>query len=59
VFDVNGRLVKRLASGVYPAGRHMARWDGKDEGGRAAPAGIYWCRLVTAGGRLERRVVRL
>jgi hypothetical protein len=59
VFDVNGRLVKRLAWGAYTAGRHTARWDGKDEGGRAAPAGVYWCRLVTAGGTLERRLVRL
>ncbi|HKA24985.1 MAG TPA: S8 family serine peptidase [Candidatus Eisenbacteria bacterium] len=59
VFDVNGRLVKRLAFGAYPAGRHAARWDGTNEGGRAAPAGIYWCRLVTAAGVLEKRLVRL
>jgi flagellar hook assembly protein FlgD len=59
VFDVNGRLVKTLASGAYPAGRHVARWDGMDAGGRAAPAGVYWARLMTAAGMLERRLVRL
>ena len=59
VFDVNGRLVKTLASGSYPAGRHAARWDGKDAGGRAAPSGVYWARLVTQAGMLERRLVRL
>jgi hypothetical protein len=59
VFDVNGRLVKRLATGAYPAGRHVARWDGTDEGGRAAASGIYFCRLVTATGTLERRLVHL
>jgi hypothetical protein len=59
VFDVNGRLVKRLISGALPAGRHAARWDGSDESGRSAPAGIYWCRLLTAEGAIERRLVRL
>lgn len=59
VFDVNGRLVKTLASGAYPAGRHTARWDGMDSGGRAAPAGVYFAKLVTRAGTLERRLVRL
>jgi hypothetical protein len=59
VFNVNGRLVKTLASGSYQAGHHVAQWDGTDASGRAAPAGVYWARLVTAGGMLERRIVRL
>jgi hypothetical protein len=42
VFDARGRLVKRLLSGVTPAGIHRISWDGADERGRAAPAGVYF-----------------
>jgi flagellar hook assembly protein FlgD len=59
VFDVQGRLVRPLVSGEYPAGRHASTWDGLDRRGRPAPAGVYWCRLTTAQGRIERRIVRL
>ena len=59
VFDVRGKLVRGLASGAYPAGRHVASWDGLDRSGRPAPAGVYWCRLTTVSGRIERRLVRL
>lgn len=50
VFDPRGRLVRMLESGPHPAGRHQANWDGLDAAGRAAPAGIYLCRLAGAHG---------
>jgi hypothetical protein len=48
VFDVAGRLVKRLVHEDVPAGIHEAIWEGKDTGGREAAAGVYFFRLKTS-----------
>jgi hypothetical protein len=50
VLDARGRLVRTLVNGTYPAGRHQGIWDGRDEDGEDASAGVYFCRLE-AGGR--------
>lgn len=53
VFDIRGRLVRRLLSGVpYQAGRHVVPWTGIDDGQRSLPSGTYFCRLE-AGGYVE------
>jgi hypothetical protein len=56
VHDVSGRLVRRLESGPRAVGRHVARWDGSDSRGHAAPAGVYFVRFcageVVSTGRL-------
>jgi len=56
VFDTQGRLVKRLADGAFPAGVHQLRWDGRDQGGARLGAGLYFYRLVTPEGRFEKRM---
>ena len=47
VFDVAGRLVKRLVSESMSAGRHEAVWEGRDTAGRQASAGVYFFQLKT------------
>jgi len=49
LFDVAGRLVRWLgqAGGDGPP---VIAWDGRDEGGRMVPAGLYLARGVTASG---------
>ncbi|MEO5617443.1 MAG: S8 family serine peptidase [Candidatus Eisenbacteria bacterium] len=59
VFDTQGRLVKRLAEGAFPAGVHQARWDGRDQSGSRLGAGLYFYRLVTPQGRFEKRMALL
>lgn len=49
VYDVRGRLVRRLLDAVLPAGRHEAMWDGRDEHGAAVPSGTYVARLRAPG----------
>lgn len=59
VYDVGGRLVRTLASGIRAAGTHEADWDGRDVHGRRPQPGVYLIRLQ-AGDRAEsRRVVLL
>jgi hypothetical protein len=47
IFDAGGRLVRTLVEGEMPAGDHSETWNGKDDHGRAAASGIYFCRLET------------
>jgi hypothetical protein len=58
IHGLDGRLVRRLVQGAGP-GRAQVVWDGTDGRGRAAPAGIYFCRLETGGQRTCARVMRL
>jgi hypothetical protein len=48
VFDLLGRKVASLASGLYPAGFHAVVWDLKDAGGASVHPGVYVYRM-TAG----------
>ncbi len=47
VYDLAGRLVRRLHSGGLEAGRHQVLWDGRGSQGRLAAAGVYFYRLST------------
>ena len=39
--------LRTLATGPRASGEHVARWDGRDERGRAVAAGVYLYRLRT------------
>ena len=47
VYDVRGRLVRRLLVEGRQAGRGEIDWDGRDEDGRPAASGVYLVRLAT------------
>lgn len=53
VYDVAGRLVRRLASGSVDTGERALEWDGRDEGGMDAPSGVYLVRLHSEAGVLR------
>ncbi len=59
LLDVAGRRVRTLVDGALAAGAHELAWDGRDEGGAPAPAGLYWARLEANGERATRRLVRV
>ena len=60
VYDVSGRLVRSLVPGVLQdAGRYLIEWDGRDESGAPAAAGLYFSRLEAGGQRDARRLVRM
>lgn len=50
VYDVQGRVVRRLAEGVHPADSYQVEWDGLDESGARAAKGVYFLKLK-AGAR--------
>lgn len=57
VYDVRGRVVRRLADGTLGAGPHAIDWDGRNEDGRSVAPGKYWFRLKAAGLVYTRPVV--
>lgn len=44
VFDIAGRLVRRVHEGALKAGPHSLAWDGTDETGRPVSPGVYLVR---------------
>lgn len=60
IFDLAGRKVRTLIdSTVFQPGEHQARWEGRDEAGRQAAAGVYFSLLTTPHGTDSRRMVLL
>jgi serine protease len=56
VFDVRGALVRTLEDRDAPAGERRASWDGRDDAGGRAAAGVYLFRIETTGGVATRKV---
>ena len=56
IFDLSGRRVSSLASGVREAGRYQTSWRPLDASGERIAGGLYFARLSVPG-RVERLVV--
>ena len=56
VYDVRGNLVRTLVNETRAAGPYMIDWDGKDNAGRSAAAGIYMYRLVSGDQVLQKKM---
>ena len=48
VLDMNGKVVKQLAFGQYPAGNHTVEWDGTNAAGTPVASGVYIYQLHTS-----------
>jgi hypothetical protein len=59
IYDVRGRLVKRMDASTLGRGRHTVTWDGTDEGGGRVAAGVYFCSLEVEGAVLSRKLTLL
>lgn len=59
VFDLGGRQVCSLLSGLLHSGTYQVWWDGRDEHGVQVPAGLYLAQLAGAGQLCQVRMVRL
>jgi hypothetical protein len=57
VYDVTGRTVRTLASGIQRAGSYSVSWDARDGRGRQVPYGVYFYRLDTPGFRAVKKAV--
>ncbi len=58
IYDVQGRLQRRLVDGTLAAGSYQHSWDGRDEYGKSLASGLYFARLKV-GNRVETRKMTL
>jgi hypothetical protein len=58
VYDLRGRKVVTLGDGPYSEGRHSVVWDGKSDGGRDVPAGVYLVSL-RSGAEVQSKTITL
>jgi len=58
VYDQSGRMVRTLASGPAQAGSYTTAWDGRDQYGRPAGSGVYFCRLRAGEFTTARKMVK-
>lgn len=59
VFDMTGRLVTTIANEEMAAANHTIVWDGTDSNGLTVGAGVYFCRLETAGQVLTQKMLKV
>jgi hypothetical protein len=59
VYDLNGRLVRRLVDDFRSAGAYSLVWDGRDSAGQQVASGTYVYRLDNAGEVFSRKMALL
>ena len=59
LYDLSGRHVRTILDGPLAAGPHTVVWDGRAEDGSRPSAGIFFLKLVTREGQVERKVLLL
>ena len=59
VYDVEGKLVKRLVDGPVPRGVHRVEWSGDDERGSDVSSGVYFYVMRSGDRTLTRKMVYL
>jgi hypothetical protein len=57
IFDVNGRLVKKVFDGIAKEGVNEAFWNGTDNTGRDVASGVYFYRLRAASDDFSKKMV--
>jgi len=57
IYDVSGRIVRRLFEGRCPAGTSAVTWDGLDDDGAQVSAGVYFCRIAAGEFEQARKMV--
>lgn len=58
IYDVGGRRLRTLVDATYTAGVHDIEWDGRDDAGSLAGAGVYLVRMDAGGETRTSKIVR-
>jgi hypothetical protein len=59
IYDVTGRLVRKLVDEPKEAGLHTVEWNGKDRHGSTVASGVYFYRLRWNGHAESKKMVLL
>ncbi len=56
VYDMQGRIVKKLMDEYRPTGQQTTTWDGTSESGTRVASGVYFVKIVAPEAQVTRRV---
>ena len=59
IYDVAGRLVKKIPARMYRNGQTEIKWDGRNGDGEDCPSGIYFGVISTPGGSSTLSMLRI
>lgn len=59
VYNLLGQKIRTLVDGRLERGRHGVGWAGRDDAGRKAASGVYFCRLTAGAAAVTRKMVLL
>jgi hypothetical protein len=54
IYDIGGRLVRKLVDCRQNPGRYVVTWDGRTDGGEQLSSGVYFSRLSVSGIELQK-----
>lgn len=57
IYDINGRLVRKLMQETLNSGTYSITWDGRDSRGNIQPSGVYLCRLQSGSYSKTQRLI--
>jgi hypothetical protein len=57
VYDLRGARVRTLENRAFEPGRYQVAWNGRDDGGRQLPRGVYFVHFSAGDVQNSRRVV--
>lgn len=56
IYNIKGQRIRELYSGQINAGKHQLIWDGKDNNRNSVSSGIYFYKLTTPSGSVQRKM---
>ncbi len=59
IVDVGGRRVRSLVDGMLEPGAHVVEWNGRNDDGYQAGAGVYFVRLRAGDQSFSRKLLRI
>jgi len=57
IYDVQGRRIKVLVDKELTSGRHVVRWNGRNESGERVASGLYFYRFRSGDKSITRKMV--
>ncbi len=59
IYDLLGKLVRRLVNETKPPGFHVALWDARDDAGQRVSSGVFYYQIISGNFRQTRRMLLL
>ncbi len=59
IYDINGKMIKRLTNRFYEKGRYFVLWNGTDQKQCRVSTGLYFCVMTTGRTIFKRKLILL